>query len=155
MLSQEDLGYYQPTMKQETQQAPSRYAHTQSKRRRNPRNMGLSSKSQLKGRGYEFLARSQQRNHGYEFLAKAHNGGYTQSNLQRSHDHKSLERICRKAIPIIICSRKYMGSNCACNGTKPKHAQEVTRSQILQRRRISTIWQLVDPWHLIFLLKNA
>ena len=30
-------------------QAPSKYAHTQSKRRRNPRNMGLSSKSQKKG----------------------------------------------------------------------------------------------------------
>ena len=31
--------------------------------------MGLSSKSQQKGHGYEFLARNQQRNHGCEFLA--------------------------------------------------------------------------------------
>ena len=86
-------------------QAPYKYAHTQSKQRRNPRNMGLSSKSQKKGHGHEFLARSQQRNHGCEFLAKAHNGGYTQSNPQRSHDRKSLERIYKKAIAIIIYSR--------------------------------------------------
>ena len=82
----------------------------------------LVAKANKKGRGYEFLARSQQRNHGCEVLANAHNGSYTQSNSQRSHDCKSLERINKKAIPTIICSRKYMGSNSACNGTKPKHA---------------------------------
>nr|POE83309.1 hypothetical protein CFP56_39875 [Quercus suber] len=84
--------------------------------------MGLGSNSQQKGRGYELLAKSQQRNHGCEFLAEAHNGGYTQSNPQRSHDRKSLERICRRAIATIICSIKYMGSSCACSGTKSKHA---------------------------------
>ena len=59
-----------------------------------------------------------------EFLAKAHNGGYTQSNPQRSHDHKSLERICKKVIATIICSRRYLGSNCACGRTKPKKMHE-------------------------------
>ena len=39
--------------------------------------MGISSKSQQKGRGHEFLARGQQKNHSCEFLAKVHNGGYT------------------------------------------------------------------------------
>ena len=73
--------------------------------------MGLSSKSQ-------------QKNHGCEFLAKAHNGDYTQLNPQRSHDRKSLERICRKVIATIICSRRYLGSNCACDGTKPKKMHE-------------------------------
>nr|POF25911.1 hypothetical protein CFP56_37914 [Quercus suber] len=93
--------------------------------------MGLGGNSQQKGRGYEFLAKSQQRNHGYELLAKAHNRGYSQSNPQRSHDRKSLERICGRAIATIICSRKDMGSNCACSGTKSKHAWEVTFFQIL------------------------
>ena len=60
-----------------------------------------------------------------EFLATAHNGGYTQSHPQRSHDRKSLERICRKVIAIIICSRRYLGSNCACGGTKPKKMHEL------------------------------
>ena len=91
------LGYYQPTMKQETSQTPSKYTHTQSKQRRNPRNMGLSSESQQKGHGHEFLAKSQQRNLDCEFLAKAHNGGYTQSNLQRNHDREFFRKNLQKS----------------------------------------------------------
>ena len=84
----------------------------------------LVAKASKRGRGNGILARSWQRNHGCEFLSKAHNGDYTQSNPQRSHDRKSLERICRKVIATIICSRRYLGSNCACVGTKPKKMHE-------------------------------
>ena len=84
----------------------------------------LVAKASKRGCGHGILARSFQRNHGCEFLAKAHNGGYTQSNLQRSHDQKSLERICRKVIATIICCRRYLGSNCACGGTKSKKMHE-------------------------------
>ena len=93
------LGYYQPTMKQETQQTPFKCAYTKSMQRRNLRNMDLRSESQQKGHGHEFLAKSWQRNHECEFMAKAHNGGYTQSNLQRNHDREFLENSTKELQP--------------------------------------------------------